>query len=313
MPHVLAVEGALAPDPRHQARVEPLRELPGRRKRAPERSWKDDVRERMDRRRQRGGPAAPSTGGPLPLFPEPRVSTSSDDPETTPSEVSRMGDDSFASGSQEMRLDDVSEPEVIHDAQREEGFEPLGDMRLNSIDEVLERSAPKPAPEGSRLLEEPVEDEWPLDVEDEPRASLSRPVERPAQPAERLQAALLDLGVLASLAAIVLYFAGRAAKVPLASLQPAWPYLAGYLTLLALLYAMYFTGTTGQTLGKMLFDLRVVDTNGQAPGYWRALGRGALGALGTVALGLGLAPMLFDPARRGFHDRLFRTRVVRRR
>ncbi|HUG54708.1 MAG TPA: hypothetical protein VMR21_13960, partial [Vicinamibacteria bacterium] len=57
-----AVEGALAPDPsRH--RPEPLREIPGLKKK--ERTWKDEVRERMhDRKRRRAG------AGDLPLFRE---------------------------------------------------------------------------------------------------------------------------------------------------------------------------------------------------------------------------------------------------
>ena len=54
-------EGALAPDPSARPRPEPLREIPGLKKR--ERTWKDEVRERVrDRKRQRGG------GGELPLF-----------------------------------------------------------------------------------------------------------------------------------------------------------------------------------------------------------------------------------------------------
>src|SRR5678815_5403443 len=46
-------EGALAPDPAARPRPEPLREIPGMKKR--ERTWKDEVRERMrDRKRRRG-------------------------------------------------------------------------------------------------------------------------------------------------------------------------------------------------------------------------------------------------------------------
>jgi uncharacterized RDD family membrane protein YckC len=286
--------------------------LPGRRKKERERSWKDEVRERMDRRRQRD--SGPGTGSPLPLFPDPAEPAPIDDPEpaSPPSaEMSMLGEDISLPVASVMQLGDARETEFTRGARRDEGFEPLADMALHTLDERPSEAASKRVPEGARLIEEPVEDEWPLEEDEQPNEAASRPVERPAWPSERLQAALLDLGVLATLAAVVLYFAGRAAKVPLGNLQPAWPYLAGYLTLLALLYAMYFTGTTGQTLGKMLFDLRVVDTNGQAPGYVRALGRGILGTLGTLVLGLGLVPMLFDPARRGFHDRLFRTRVVR--
>src|SRR5678815_2860947 len=53
-------EGALAPDPAARPRPEPLREIPGLKKR--ERTWKDEVRERVrDRKRKRGD-------GDLPLF-----------------------------------------------------------------------------------------------------------------------------------------------------------------------------------------------------------------------------------------------------
>jgi uncharacterized RDD family membrane protein YckC len=36
-----------------------------------------------------------------------------------------------------------------------------------------------------------------------------------------------------------------------------------------------------------------------------------VGALGILVVGLGQLPMLFDPARRALHDRLFGTRVVK--
>ena len=94
-------------------------------------------------------------------------------------------------------------------------------------------------------------------------------------------------------------------------LRPAWPFLLGYLAFLGLVYATYFTGTTGQTLGKIAMGLRVVDRVGHPPGYLRALGRATVGVLGILAGFAGAVPMFFDPARRGLHDRIFRTRVVR--
>lgn len=116
----------------------------------------------------------------------------------------------------------------------------------------------------------------------------------------------------AGTAAMVIYFAGRAARVPVRGLLASWPYLLAYLAVLGLVYVGYFTGTTGQTLGKMAIGLRVVDGGGRPPGFLRAFARGALGALGVAFAGLGLLPMLFDPARRAFHDRVFRMRVVKR-
>jgi uncharacterized RDD family membrane protein YckC len=108
----------------------------------------------------------------------------------------------------------------------------------------------------------------------------------------------------------VVYFASRRAGVPVAALKPVWPYLVGYLAFLGLFYASYFTGATGQTLGKLATGLRVADRRGAPPSYSRAALRAALGVVGIALAFLGLVPILFDPARRAFHDRVFKTRVV---
>ena len=139
----------------------------------------------------------------------------------------------------------------------------------------------------------------------------ARPVERPALPQERLQAAAVDLALLVTVWTVVVYFASRAAHVPLPSLRPSWPWLLGYLAFLGLVYASYFTGTTGQTLGKMVTGLRVLHGSSRPPGYLRAFLRAGVGAVGILIVGLGQLPMMFDPARRALHDRLFGTRVVK--
>jgi uncharacterized RDD family membrane protein YckC len=365
----LPVEGALAPDlsrrpPR--AGVEPIRELPGKRRR--ERTWKDEVRERVDRRRQevRGEPAG-ETG--LPLFPErgqaraarPSPETASrtgaparrperrparpaPPPQAPPAEsaadtvpapdagVATSGpslldpvDAARPTGDAPARfeLDSVDlhaaarpdplallEDPPLGDPAHAPEFKPRdahahGDLHLRLADDGEDGGRGR-AP--SLTLDPPTEEDWPLVA---PRAAGERrPVERPAGALERVQAALIDAGVLIGLGALVVYFAGRVAQVPLSGLRPAWPFLAAYLVFLGLVYASYFTGTTGQTVGKILLGLRVVDSAGHAPGYARALARGALGALGTLAAGLGLVTVLFDPAHRALHDRVFRTRVV---
>ena len=94
--------------------------------------------------------------------------------------------------------------------------------------------------------------------------------------------------------------------------SPFAPGTAGSLVgLLALFYAAYFTGTTGQTPGKLMTGLRVVGASGRPPSYGRAMLRALVGTLGIALVGAVLVPMAFDPARRTLHDRLFRTRVVR--
>jgi len=286
------VEGALAPAPSPATppardKAEPLREVPAARKKG--RDWKDEVSERVrHRRRRRAG--LPD----LPLF-----NDAARAPGAPATEAQGGGTDAEGAEERDIGRDDLllaspaDLPLVPGAAYHSENVGPaeLGDLPLDE---------PPPA---QRREERPLDEPAP--------APGIKPVERPARWLERLRAAGMDLTCLASLWAIVVYFASRAAHVAVPGLWPRWPYLVAYLAFLGLAYATYFTGTTGQTPGKMVMGLRVVDTAGQPPGYLSAFLRASLGVAGILAVGLGLLPMAFDPARRGFHDRLFGTRVVR--
>ena len=281
------VAGAAAPEPR--PRVEPLREIPGLRKR--ERTWKDEVRERVrDRRSQR------EPGAELPLFPDvddvPLGTPEAAAPDETP--APRTPETRF-----DFRQDDDDLP--LHPV------EPPPDIRPTVPHEPAPRAQPVVLDDDA---DEAAEDEWSLGPASGAAANV-RPVERPARPGERAAAGVLDLLVLGVLAFVVVYFSGRAARVPLSGLLPVWPYLAGYVAFLGLVYAAYFTGATGQTLGKMAAGLRVVDASGAPPSYLRAMARAILGSLGVAVLGGGLVPLLVDPARRALHDRALKTRVIK--
>lgn len=299
--------GALAPDLRPRANVEPMREIPGARKR--ERTWKDEVRDRVKSRKEQ------RAGGDLPLFQE---------------------DEAAADEGPEPELEAVAPPEApALEALAPEVDEPRGLVELGDEDEAPATSllddAPEAEPGPELLLQPDHEDALDLAVapaeetEDEPEddnviqwslgpRSGSReeagPVERPAPLLARAEAALLDALLLGVLGAGVVYLTARAAQVPVSGLVPSWPWLSGYLVALGLLYAGYFTGGTGRTVGKMAFGLYVVDSAGQRPGFVRAFARAALGTVGIVLAAAGLAPMFVDPARRAFHDRLFGTRVI---
>ena len=302
------VEGALAPDPRREAdNVEPLREIPGLRRR--ERTWQDEVRDRVRQRRQQ------RAGGDLPLFPdedESAVAVAEPEleapgaPEThgarepSASLLSELGEDPPAMAP--ARVYDLGAPPV-EDLGRGEDLplrptsgRPFEDDLDALLDDELDAAlAPPPA----------LADAGTDQVDAAPLP------ERPAQALERAQAAVVDVGLLLAASTMVVYFASRAAHVSVAGLLPSWPYLAAYLAALGLGYAGYFTGTTGQTLGKMAFGLRVVDRAGRPPGYLRALARALSGSIGVLAAGATLVTIAFDPARRAVHDRLFKTRVVR--
>jgi len=80
--------------------------------------------------------------------------------------------------------------------------------------------------------------------------------------------------------------------------------------------AAYFVlghGTAGQTLGKRLFGVRVLDEEGAPIGYLRALGRCLATVVAALPFLIGLAIAAFRGDRRGLHDFLAGTRVVRSR
>ena len=318
------VEGALATDPRlltpparGKARVDSPRDLPGLRKR--EKTWRDEVQERVRSRRQRRADAGlplfdTPAAEPVPAAPRapssppaelPVAELPSARPPAAPPAASRAYG---SAGEDELVSTRVSEAELADLPLRAPAARDLEDLDREVTDAC--RPSPPPAPSldaDSLLGEADLESE----VELPPPVEEPTPVERPARAAERAQAALVDALLFAALSALVVYFTGRAARADLGALASSWPGLAAYLGLLALFYAGYFTGTTGQTPGKLMTGLRVVGASGRPPGYPRAMARAFVGLLGTGLAGLGLLPMAFDPAARALHDRLFRTRVVR--
>jgi uncharacterized RDD family membrane protein YckC len=284
-------EGALAPAPVPSGlKTEPLRQIPALQKK--ERTWRDEVKDRVRHRRRRRHPDASEA---LPLFEEGARPVAPSEDAGAP----RDGEALDAGGAPVMD-DDLP----LHRPDES----PARPLRLGP-------EAPEPRLTlhlgESEVETDPAEaEEWSLGAAPSPGGE-ARDVERPAYLAERARAAALDASFLGILAAVVVYFASRRAGVPLVGLRPVWPYLVGYLVFLGLFYATYFTGATGQTLGKLATGLRVADRQGAPPTYSRALLRAALGAAGILLGLIGLVPMLFDPARRAFHDRVFRTRVIR--
>lgn len=307
------VEGALA------KRIEPLRDIPGLRRR--EKTWRDEVQERVRSRRQKRADAG------LPLFDQverdERVAEASASaaaeppcasvPQPQPAPVAAPVPRALEPAPAPLPSDDFVTVR-LSDAE-------LGDLPLNAEDEAVALEArareqavpratrrPVPSLDEDALLSEPDAE---AEVELPPIPAEAPPLERPALPLERAQAAAVDAILFAALAAVVVYFTGRAARVDVSALVPSWPGLALYLGLMALFYAGYFSGTTGQTPGKLMTGLRVVGTAGRPPSYLAAMARAVLGLAGILAAGATLVPMAFDPARRTLHDRLFRTRVVR--
>ena len=352
------------------ASVEPLRQIPGLKK--PVRTWQDEVRERVARRKaQREEMRTPA------LEQQPELSR--EELEAAVASLDQLeGNPAVDRAPRETRVASSAEPSVVsapveepdvslaeppseaasgdHDdldaldqlvgsvpidtrgppyesigAEKESssGAETGGGEEPNGLDQLSFRTPtrsfePLPdeppvrevAPSSPPAVQEddiPSETEsptWSFDLE--PPQRHAAPVERPAFVLERAEAVAVDLLILGAMSGTVAYFAARVAQVPPVGLISGVSYMLAFLVGIGLLYATCFTGTTGQTPGKMLVGLRVVDTRGNPPGAGRALLRSILALLGLAFLGLGAVPIFLDPARRAAHDRLVGTRVIRR-
>ncbi len=133
---------------------------------------------------------------------------------------------------------------------------------------------------------------------------------------QRVGGALID-GLLASMVVVVPLLLGLVDLDSLEGAMPA-PIVLG-LFLFGAIYTIVPTAVWGQTLGKIAVGTRVVaEEDGSLPGWRRAALRwalpGAFGRLPYVGLWVSLAVMaslIWDPRRRGLHDRLAGTIVIR--
>ena len=84
--------------------------------------------------------------------------------------------------------------------------------------------------------------------------------------------------------------------------------------LLPWLYFWLFTGLKGQTPGKMLVGIKVVDGQGNVPGLGRAALREIVGKpISTIPFFLGFLWIGLDRRKRGWHDKIARTSLLRSR
>jgi uncharacterized RDD family membrane protein YckC len=85
-------------------------------------------------------------------------------------------------------------------------------------------------------------------------------------------------------------------------------------TVLSVVYYVIFTYAKGQTPGKMLLGLHVVDVNGNRPNLKQVLMREVIGkAISALALLMGYLWIIWDHRKRGWHDYIGGTYVVKRK
>jgi uncharacterized RDD family membrane protein YckC len=140
--------------------------------------------------------------------------------------------------------------------------------------------------------------------------------QEPVGAGPRLVAAIIDATLLGGISVSVIYFTLRVTGLSMGQigLLPALP-LGGLLLMMIVGYLLMFTVASGQTVGKMAMNLRVVGTSPEAVINDRiTMSQAAvrtLAALPSVlVLGLGFLPALVG-AGLALHDRIAHTRVVR--
>jgi len=130
--------------------------------------------------------------------------------------------------------------------------------------------------------------------------------------ARRLMAAAIDALLLGGIATVVLWATLRLCDLEVgdAATVPAVPF-AAFVLLLVAGYLLMFTVAGGQTVGKMLAHLRVVDACSARGGLTakQAATRALLTMPSVLMLGIGFLPALAGQGL-ALHDRLSDTRVV---
>ena len=101
-------------------------------------------------------------------------------------------------------------------------------------------------------------------------------------------------------------------EIPLLrQLRIVLPLILPLVFVLNLAYFTFFHGTWGQTIGKMIFGLRVVRPDGQPLTYFRALARALGYFLSSIPFFLGFLWIGFTSSKRSWHDALADTIVIR--
>lgn len=84
-------------------------------------------------------------------------------------------------------------------------------------------------------------------------------------------------------------------------------------TIVSVVYYVSFTYYKGQTPGKMLFKLHVEDKGGNKPNLKQVLLREVIGkAISTLVMLIGFLWIFWDPKKRGWHDHISGTYVIKR-
>ncbi|HED15073.1 MAG TPA: RDD family protein [Gammaproteobacteria bacterium] len=146
---------------------------------------------------------------------------------------------------------------------------------------------------------------------DNPGSDNSAAVAQVAGLGRRLGALLYDSLLLVA----VLLLAGLPLPLIPESVQHQWPIqllIRGYLLLVSFVFFARFWTHSGQTLGMRTWHLFMITSQGQPPGWGRALLRFMTAPIALLPLFLGLVWLVWDEQGLAWHDHWSGTRIVHR-
>lgn len=181
------------------------------------------------------------------------------------------------------------------------------------MDDAREWIATAPRPGAHRTEIVPPGDPWgaPLGRDVPLAAEIGSASRHPASLWRRGMALGLDLAVIGVLRVLgdVLAHGAGALGAPAPILAQAFQ--ISWRVVVPVAYFVLAHGTGGQTPGKRALGIRVIGARGEPVGYLQALGRVLAMIVAALPAGLGLALAAVRRDRRGGHDLLAGTRVVR--
>lgn len=127
-----------------------------------------------------------------------------------------------------------------------------------------------------------------------------------AKRTSRFTAFLIDASILYFVSLIVKIFLQAVTSSSLPSMNFIFQIA------LSIGYYVYYQHKTGQTIGKKVMRIKVVDEHGRKPTVTVFLLREILGKfISSLILGIGYLMILWDSRRQGLHDKIARTYVIK--
>jgi len=178
------------------------------------------------------------------------------------------------------------------------------EIELDKIFDEYQPLPPKPPPpykKEEELPPPPSSEEMEHHLDTEEREILTK---------SRLLAAIFDLLILGIIGVGILFSSVRVLDTHYLQLLRNLPIpFAAVFMLVSMAYYVYFTGSSGQTIGKMIMKIRVVSEEGGRVTFLKAWLRWCGYIISAAFILLGFVWIVFDPNNQGWHDKLARTRV----